>query len=85
MTVLTEGLNGDVEDLDEFARLVAYQGATVVSTLPLLSSFGPHDFEASPYRPVSRRFWNDRWIALDQVEFLSHSFTAQSRATAPSH
>ncbi len=69
---------GDVGDLDEFARLVANQGATVVSTLPLLSSFGPHDFEASPYRPVSRRFWNDRWIALDQVEFLSRSPAAQS-------
>ena len=69
---------GDVEDLDEFARLVSYQGATVVSTLPLLASFGPHDFEASPYRPVSRHFWNDRWIALDQVEFLSHSPAAQA-------
>ncbi|MBW4029566.1 MAG: 1,4-alpha-glucan branching protein GlgB [Acidobacteria bacterium] len=69
---------GDVGDLDEFARLVANQGATVVSTLPLLSSFGPHDFEASPYRPVSRRFWNDRWIALDQVEFLAQSPAAQS-------
>ena len=69
---------GDVGDLDEFARLVANQGATVVSTLPLLSSFGPHDFEASPYRPVSRRFWNERWIALDQVEFLSRSYAAQS-------
>ena len=69
---------GDVGDLDEFARLVANQGATVVSTLPLLSSFGPHDFEASPYRPVSRRFWNDRWIALDQVEFLSRSLAAQT-------
>jgi len=69
---------GDVGDLDEFARLVANQGATVVSTLPLLSSFGPLDFEASPYRPVSRRFWNDRWIALDQVEFLSRSAAAQS-------
>ena len=70
--------SGDVGDLDEFARLVANQGATVVSTLPLLSSFGPHDFEASPYRPVSRRFWNDRWIALDQVDFLSRSAAAQS-------
>ena len=69
--------SGDVEDLDEFARLVAYQGASVVSTLPLLASFGPYEFEASPYRPVSRRFWNDRWIALDQVEFLSHSVDAQ--------
>ena len=80
--------SGDVGDLDEFARLVANQGATVVSTLPLLSSFGPHDFEASPYRPVSRRFWNDRWIALDQVEFLHHSSTAQTlmnETFSPSH
>jgi len=60
--------SGDVGDLDEFARLVANQHASVVSTLPLLATFGPNDFESSPYRPVSRRFWNDRWIALDQVE-----------------
>ncbi len=68
---------GDLGDLDEFARLVANQGAAVVATLPLLSSFGPDDFEASPYRPVSRRFWNDRWIALDQVEGLVTSPAAQ--------
>jgi len=69
--------SGDVGDLDEFARLVANQGATVVATLPLLSSFGPGDFDASPYRPVSRRFWNDRWIALDQVGDLAHSPAAR--------
>ena len=68
---------GDLGDLDEFARLAADQDATVVATLPLLASFGPDDFEASPYRPVSRRFWNDRWIALDQVEGLAHSPAAQ--------
>jgi alpha-1,4-glucan:alpha-1,4-glucan 6-glycosyltransferase/4-alpha-glucanotransferase len=65
--------SGDVGDLDEFARLVANQHATVVSTLPLLATFGPDNFEASPYRPVSRRFWSDRWIALDQVEYLAQS------------
>ena len=69
--------SGDLGDLDEFARLAAVEGAAVVATLPLLSSFGPEDFEASPYRPVSRRFWNDRWIALDQVEDLAHSPAAQ--------
>lgn len=69
--------SGDVGDLDEFARLVANQHATVVSTLPLLATFGPNDFEASPYRPVSRRFWNDRWIALDQVGDLANSPAAQ--------
>ena len=69
--------SGDVADLDAFAALVAPRGASVVATLPLLSSFGPHDFEPSPYRPVSRRFWNDRFIALDQVEFLEDSPAAQ--------
>jgi alpha-1,4-glucan:alpha-1,4-glucan 6-glycosyltransferase/4-alpha-glucanotransferase len=69
--------SGDVGDLDEFARLAANQQATVVSTLPLLASFGPNDFESSPYRPVSRRFWNDRWIALDQVDDLARSPAAQ--------
>ncbi|NNN02409.1 MAG: hypothetical protein HKL87_00180, partial [Acidimicrobiaceae bacterium] len=69
--------SGDVGDLDTFAALVAARGASLVATLPLLSSFGPHDFEPSPYRPVSRRFWNDRFIALDQVEFLDDSPSAQ--------
>ncbi len=69
--------SGDVGDFDDFARIVANHGATVVSTLPLLASFGPADFESSPYRPVSRRFWNDRWIALDQVGDLNHSPAAQ--------
>ena len=69
--------SGDVGDLDEFARLVSNQHATVVSTLPLLATFGPHAFESSPYRPVSRRFWSDRWIALDQVEDLLKSPAAQ--------
>ena len=69
--------SGDVGDLDEFARLVANQQATVVSTLPLLATFGPVGFEPSPYRPVSRRFWSDRWIALDQVDDLNRSAAAK--------
>ena len=68
---------GDVGDLDEFARLVSVHHASVVSTLPLLASFGPGDFERSPYRPVSRMFWSDRWIALDRVPDLARSPVAQ--------
>jgi alpha-1,4-glucan:alpha-1,4-glucan 6-glycosyltransferase/4-alpha-glucanotransferase len=67
---------GDVGDLDEFARMVANQHASVVSTLPLLATFGPTEFEASPYRPVSRRFWSERWIALDRVDDLARSPSA---------
>ncbi len=73
--------SGDVADLDSFANLVAPRGASVVATLPLLAAFGPLDLELSPYRPVSRRFWNDRFIALDQVEFLEESPAAQHLMT----
>ena len=73
--------SGDVADLDEFSRLVANQHASVVSTLPLLATFGPSEFEASPYRPVSRRFWSDRWIALDQVDDLMRSPAARHLMT----
>ena len=55
--------SGDSATSTSSARLAADQHASVVSTLPLLAAFGPADFEASPYRPVSRRFWSDRWIA----------------------
>lgn len=69
--------SGDIADFDEFARLASREHASVVSTLPLLATFGPSDFEASPYRPVSRRFWSDRWIALDRVDDLMRSPTGQ--------
>ncbi len=69
--------SGDVGDLGDFSRLVADQYASVVSTLPLLATFGPSDFEPSPYRPVSRRFWHDRWIVVDGVDGLTTSPAAQ--------
>jgi len=56
---------GDLTDLDELAELVARHGASVVSTLPLLDGFGPEPFEPSPYLPVSRLFWHERWIDVE--------------------
>ncbi|HEV2427165.1 MAG TPA: 1,4-alpha-glucan branching protein GlgB, partial [Acidimicrobiales bacterium] len=64
---------GDLGDLDEFARLAGRAGASVVATLPLLAAFGPLEFEASPYRPVSRRFWHERWVDLGRVNGLARS------------
>jgi len=59
--------SGDLSDLDELARFSAKEQASVVATLPLLAGFGPEQFEASPYLPVSRRFWHERWIDVERV------------------
>jgi len=59
--------SGDLSDLDELARFSAKEQASVVATLPLLAGFGPEPFEASPYLPVSRRFWHERWIDVERV------------------
>ena len=56
---------GDLADLDALAALAAPHGASVVATLPLLAGFGPTPFEPSPYLPVSRLFWHERWLDVD--------------------
>ena len=56
---------GDFTDLDELAAFASRHGASVVATLPLLAGFGPEPFEPSPYLPVSRLFWHERWIDVE--------------------
>lgn len=67
---------GDLSDLDTLAEIAAVNGASVVSTLPLLAGPGPEPFEASPYLPLSRQFWHDRWIDVDAVPDLAASASA---------
>lgn len=56
---------GDLADLSALVDLVVGHGGDTVLTLPLNATFAPD--EASPYSPVSRRFWNELAIALDRV------------------
>ena len=70
--------SGDLTDLDELARFAASEQASVVATLPLLAGFGPEPFEASPYLPVSRRFWHERWIDVERVPEFAWSAPARS-------
>ncbi len=52
-------------DLSAFERLggwAARAGASVLATLPLLPTFLDRPFDPSPYRPVSRRFWNEIYL-----------------------
>jgi alpha-1,4-glucan:alpha-1,4-glucan 6-glycosyltransferase/4-alpha-glucanotransferase len=80
---------GDFADLSTVARFLGDKGGNTLSTLPLLPTFldGPHD--PSPYSPVSRLFWNEIYIALDQIENITNApgaralwTNAEYRATA---
>ncbi|MGC2035677.1 MAG: 4-alpha-glucanotransferase, partial [Thermoplasmata archaeon] len=53
---------GDFSALERFVAWAADHGATVVGTLPILSAFLDRPYDPSPYRPVSRTFWNEVFL-----------------------
>ena len=82
---------GDLADLDALAGIASEHGTAVVSTLPLLAGFGPDEFEPSPYVPLSRLFWHDRWLDVDAAVMalgsagaaaLAHTAAARTRTRA---
>jgi alpha-1,4-glucan:alpha-1,4-glucan 6-glycosyltransferase/4-alpha-glucanotransferase len=82
---------GDLSDLDQLAALAAPHGASVIATLPLLAGFGPRPFEPSPYLPVSRLFWHERWLDVDaavdwlgsaELEALAQDARRRTRSAA---
>ena len=58
----------DVSGLDALATWLASMGASVVATLPVLATFLERPFAPSPYTPVSRRFWNETFIDIAQLD-----------------
>jgi len=75
--------SGELADLDELSRFAAKEQASVIATLPLLAGFGPESFEESPYRPVSRRFWHERWIDVERVPEFAWSAAARLLVSGP--
>ncbi len=51
--------SGDLTGLAELADVVEAAGGSVVGTLPLVAR---RPDEASPYSPLTRRFWDERWV-----------------------
>ena len=49
----------------------------------MLAGFGPEPFEASPYLPVSRRFWHERWIDVERVPEFAWSPEARVLGSGP--
>jgi 4-alpha-glucanotransferase len=69
---------GDFTDLRSLTEWIASKGASMVAVLPMLAAFldGPL-FEASPYSPASRLFWNELWIDPEATPELERSREAR--------
>ena len=66
---------GNFRGLSRLCDWAAELRASYVGTLPLLATFLDQPFEASPYSPVSRLFWNETYVdvqtALEQMPCAS--------------
>lgn len=63
---------GDFTDLSDLMDWVGGLGASDVGTLPLLAAFLDEPYEISPYRPVSRLFWNELYIDVEAIPELKN-------------
>jgi 4-alpha-glucanotransferase len=54
---------GDLADLGTLMRWTEERGGSLVATLPLLSASIEEVADPSPYRPFSRLFWNEFYLA----------------------
>jgi 4-alpha-glucanotransferase len=68
---------GDFTALSHLAQWTGRLGGSAVGTLPLLAASLDEPFEPSPYRPVSRQFWNEFYIDVEAVEELRQNPVAQ--------
>ncbi|MFW5921481.1 MAG: 4-alpha-glucanotransferase, partial [Polyangiales bacterium] len=83
-TARTDGA-GDLTDLGRLADFVAGLGGGVVGTLPMLATFLDEPFDASPYAPVSRLFWNELYLDPERCPELEDCREARERLAATDH
>jgi 4-alpha-glucanotransferase len=57
----------DVRDLELLCRWVRGRGGDLVTVLPLLPTFNTDPAEPSPYSPVSRLFWSELVLDLEDA------------------
>lgn len=58
---------GDLRDLESLCSWVREHGGDLVTVLPLLPTFNTEWPEPSPYSPVSRLFWSELVLDLDEL------------------
>jgi 4-alpha-glucanotransferase len=73
---------GDFSDLGEMADWISRLGGKVSATLPLLPAFFGDFLEISPYRPISRLFWNEFFLDIEKVPELADCTTARELLSA---
>jgi 4-alpha-glucanotransferase len=61
---------GDFRSLSELAQWTGQHGGGAVGTLPLLAASLDEPFEPSPYRPISRQFWNELYVDVEAIPDL---------------
>jgi 4-alpha-glucanotransferase len=59
---------GDLVDLGALMDWTGQAGGALVATLPMLASAFAEDGDPSPYRPLSRLFWNEFFLAPERTE-----------------
>ena len=70
---------GDLTDFEHLMDWLADLGGSVAGTLPLLGAFLDEPFEASPYSPATRLFWNEFYIDIERIA----EFKGTSSAPTP--
>ncbi|RIK85579.1 MAG: 4-alpha-glucanotransferase [Planctomycetota bacterium] len=66
---------GDFSSLARLGEWTGGLGGSAIGTLPLLASSLDEPFEPSPYRPVSRQFWNELYIDVEATPEWQRSAT----------
>ncbi|MSQ23285.1 MAG: 4-alpha-glucanotransferase [Chloroflexi bacterium] len=74
---------GDVGDLERLGHWAASLGGRFVATTPMLATYNDADFDPSPYAPISRLFWNELYVNLDQIPELEDVSTPRSLTASP--
>jgi 4-alpha-glucanotransferase len=69
---------GDLADLRSLTEWTRGQGGALVATLPLLAASFEKGADPSPYRPLTRLFWNEFFIAPELAAEWSHCPSAQA-------
>ncbi|MSO18997.1 MAG: 4-alpha-glucanotransferase [Acidobacteria bacterium] len=72
---------GNFSSLGKLHRWVREMGGALTGTLPLLASFLDEPCEPSPYKPISRLFWNELYVdPTSEPEFSESSATHRGAA-----
>jgi 4-alpha-glucanotransferase len=73
---------GDFSDLEQLVKFTSVHGGHAVATLPMLASFLDEPFNPSPYAPVSRLFWNEFFLNVEQIPELENCAAAKAILSA---